>query len=84
MTAFILHFIWLLSYVIINFIINVIISILFKNRIDYLKKNKNNYFFNLLFIFYYNKNLKLYSNLLSDAEATYIEIERKKNDLTYT
>jgi len=78
MTAFILHFIWLLSYVIINFIINVIISILFKNRIDYLKKNKNNYFFNLLFIFYYNKNLKLYSNLLSDAEATYIEIERKK------
>lgn len=78
MTAFILHFIWLLSYVIINFIINVIISILFKNRIDYLKKNKNNYFFNLLFIFYYNKNLKLYSNLLSDAEATYVEIERKK------
>lgn len=78
MTAFILHFIWLLSYVIINFIINVVISILFKNRIDYLKKNKNNYFFNLLFIFYYNKNLKLYSNLLSDAEATYIEIERKK------
>lgn len=78
MTAFILHFIWLLSYVIINFIINIIISILFKNRIDYLKKNKNNYFFNLLFIFYYNKNLKLYNNLLSDAEATYIEIERKK------
>ena len=78
MTAFILHFIWLLSYIIVNFIINTIISILFKNRIDYLKKNKNNYFFNLLFIFYYNKNLKLYNNLLSNSDAISIEMERKK------
>jgi len=78
MTAFILHFIWLLSYFIINFVINVILSILFKNRIDYLKKNKNNYFCNLLFIFYFNKNLNLYKNLLSDTDANSIEIERKK------
>lgn len=78
MTAFILHFIWLISYIIINFIINIILSVLFKNKVDYLKKNKNNYFCNLLFIFYYNKNLNLYKNLLSDADSNSIEIERKK------
>lgn len=78
MIAFILHFIWLLSYIVINFTINVILSILFKNKIDYLKKNKNNYFYNLLFIFYFNKNLNLYKNLLSDSDINILEIERKK------
>lgn len=79
MVAFILHFIWFLSYILINLVIGLLLILITSDRVNFFKKNKNNYFLNLLFIFFFNKNLYLYKNLLSDSDIASIEINRKKN-----
>jgi len=79
MVAFILHFIWFISYILINLIIGLLLILITNDKINFFKKNKNNYFINLLFIFFFNKNLYLYKNLLSDSDIVSIEINRKKN-----
>jgi len=79
MVAFILHFTWFISYILINSIISLLLILVTGDRISFLKKNKNNYFLNLLFIFFFNKNLYLYKYLLSDSDIASIEIKRKKN-----
>ena len=79
MTALLLHIIWSTTYLITFIIFNLIILIFFKNRISSIKSYSSNYFIRLLLIFFFNKNLSFFKNLLDIDEIESIEISRLKS-----
>lgn len=76
MTALLLHIIWSATYLIIFIIFNIIALIFFKNKINIIKSYSNNYFVKTLLIFFFNKNLLFFKNLLSTKEIEVIELTR--------
>nr|YP_010411979.1 Ymf67 [Tetrahymena rostrata]QBI37947.1 Ymf67 [Tetrahymena rostrata]URP31139.1 Ymf67 [Tetrahymena rostrata] len=79
MSALLLHYIWLVLYIIFSIIFSVFVFLFYRKKKTDLSKYKNNYFSKIILIFFANKNLNLFKQYLTTSEINLIEIERSMN-----